>query len=269
MGKTLDKDRPTNIYTLECPFTGEIRYIGKTVKPLSGRLQQHTSDTVKVKTHNGNWIKSILNKGGIPTIKLLETVPWEESQSAEMYWIAQFKTWGFRLTNETDGGEGNSGRSHSLEQRRKVIESYRARGKKVYQYTIVGDYVKAYAVGFDAAKELNLSSNNIRQCCTGGKKSHGGFIWSYTSPESFDLSKYAHISMKGVKASPSRRAANYLVAKQTKICVEDIETGQIIVTDSMTEACKLTKVTMASICRECKEVSINKQGKYKFKYYGR
>ena len=156
-----------------------------------------------------------------------------------------------------------------MEQRRKVIESYRARGKKVYQYTIVGDYVKAYAVGFDAAKELNLSSNNIRQCCTGGKKSHGGFLWSYDPPEQFNLSKYVQLSKKGKKASDKERSTNHFVAKQTKIIIENISTGELIVTESMTKASEVTAVSKPVICRECKGIYTNTQGKYKFKYYGR
>lgn len=101
------------IYTLECPVTAQVRYIGKT-NNLSKRLSAHCKD--KVKSHKSSWIKSLNNKGLKPVVTVLDqTEDEQECYKLEQYWIAQFRAWGFDLTNLTNGGEGFSGKDVSGE----------------------------------------------------------------------------------------------------------------------------------------------------------
>ncbi len=92
------------IYTLSDPVTNQVRYIGKT-NHLGKRLWSHLHS--KDRSHKTSWIKSL--KGLDPVMEILEEyIDEKESYSAEMYWIGQFKVWGFNLVNLTSGGEGAS-----------------------------------------------------------------------------------------------------------------------------------------------------------------
>lgn len=98
-----------NIYTLENSITSEIKYIGKTEKPLPRRLSLHIALSKKTKVsarHLINWIKSLLIENTSPKIELLDIVPENEWQFWEKHYISLFRSWGFDLTNETIGGDG-------------------------------------------------------------------------------------------------------------------------------------------------------------------
>ena len=93
----------TFIYTLTDPRTNQIRYVGKSNKP-SKRLSCHLGRTEK--NHKYSWLKQLDNEGLKPILDIIDEVPNDEWRFWEQYWISQFRTWGFDLTNLTDGGEG-------------------------------------------------------------------------------------------------------------------------------------------------------------------
>jgi len=101
----------TYIYILTDPITNEVRYVGKTINTAK-RFAHHLSNNTK--THCRSWIKSLLNKNLLPVFSIIDetTENWAE---LEKYWIAQFKEWGFKLTNHTLGGEGLFGMKVSQE----------------------------------------------------------------------------------------------------------------------------------------------------------
>lgn len=110
----------TYIYTLKHPETNEIRYVGKTTN-IKRRYYQHTNKKICKKLSNkylSNWLLSILNKDLKPILNIIEECEdnWVES---EVYWIEQFKIWGFNLINITRGGEG-FGYKHSEESKKKM-----------------------------------------------------------------------------------------------------------------------------------------------------
>jgi len=47
------------------------------------------------------------------------------------------------------------------------------------QYDLLGNFIKEWQTAKQAAKELNIPSNIIGQCCSGNLESAGGFIWKY------------------------------------------------------------------------------------------
>lgn len=55
--------------------------------------------------------------------------------------------------------------------------------KIVHQYTKDGVFVKSWKSARYAAKELEISSSLIIQCCRGNRKTTGGFIWKYADEE--------------------------------------------------------------------------------------
>lgn len=103
--------------------------------------------------------------------------------------------------SEARKGEGNAmyGKTLSEEHRKKISESEKGRrlteehkakisgannynSKKVGQYDI--DSGKLYVIwdcASQAAKELNISQQNINACCLHKRKTAGGFIWAYIS----------------------------------------------------------------------------------------
>lgn len=114
-------ENKTFIYTLSDPRTNEVRYVGKT-NNLNYRLKKHIKESKNKQTHKEKWIDSLIFKGLLPIIEILDVVNENEWCFYETYWISQFKTWGFELTNGTSGGEGSDGfkgKTHSNETKEK------------------------------------------------------------------------------------------------------------------------------------------------------
>lgn len=97
-----------SIYGLVCPFTGEIRYIGKTARKLKARLAGHFSEARRFRhSHKHRWIVKCLDAGLKPIPWLLEEVEVGHSwQDRERAWIKRGREIGLDLTNQTEGGEG-------------------------------------------------------------------------------------------------------------------------------------------------------------------
>jgi len=114
--------KTTFIYTLADPDTNEIRYIGKANNP-KRRIFDHIKESNGIsKSHRISWIKSLLKQNKKPIIEILDEVPVDNWEFWEMYWISQFKAWGFNLTNMTPGGYNNSYRK-SNETKQKISQS--------------------------------------------------------------------------------------------------------------------------------------------------
>lgn len=148
------------IYTLADPRTGEIRYIGKT-NNLTTRYRHHLNK--RRYTHAGNWIYSLSTQNLYPIIEQLDVVDREYWRETEKYWISQFKTWGFKLTNFHEGGEGNGGghklkhvtqlgRKASLETRIKQSLSQKARDHSYKQGRKISEQAKLNRLGIFAGE---------------------------------------------------------------------------------------------------------------------
>lgn len=96
------------IYGLRCPLSGEIKYIGQTIKSINRRLTEHKCD----KRHNPykiNWINKLDKLGILDKLKieLLEECEKSLLNDREKFWIEKFKQEGNKLVNLTDGGDTN------------------------------------------------------------------------------------------------------------------------------------------------------------------
>lgn len=101
-----------SIYCLIDPVSQQIRYIGK-----SNNIAKRYLGTWNIKIKEGkrkvNWIKSLLNKGLKPEVEIIDEVNEVEWQFWERHYISLYKSWGFNLTNSTEGGEG-IGKGHKM-----------------------------------------------------------------------------------------------------------------------------------------------------------
>jgi len=96
--------KPVYIYALVDPENGDIRYIGKSIRP-ELRLKDHMNDVSNC--HRSHWLQSLKKQGAKPDLLILEKIhgdwPWQHS---ERYWIARGRREGWPLTNNTSGGDG-------------------------------------------------------------------------------------------------------------------------------------------------------------------
>jgi hypothetical protein len=178
------------IYTLAHPLTNEIRYIGKTKYSLKTRLCKHL--ITYEKNHRANWIRKLQKENLKPIIELLEEVDEDNWKSAEIYWIFQFRTWGFRLLNATEGGETgiiseNCRKAHKAKvkgskRKKSSIElTVSALRKPVLQYSKDMKFIFEYISASEAARKTNTQLSHITECCNNKlkRKSANGYIWKY------------------------------------------------------------------------------------------
>lgn len=92
------------IYTLTDPISKEVKYIGKT-KNIERRFYKHITEK-RNNTYKEQWIGGLKNKGYLPIIEVLDVVDEEDWMFWETWWISLFKSWNFKLTNISTGGEG-------------------------------------------------------------------------------------------------------------------------------------------------------------------
>lgn len=110
------------IYALSCSCDPEPRYVGLTVKKPLQRLKQHLAETeTDHQTRKLNWMRKHLGLGHTIEIHLLTDIAtsYEELQMLEVGFIWAYRKW-YRLTNETNGGDGASGYVLSAEDRKKI-----------------------------------------------------------------------------------------------------------------------------------------------------
>jgi hypothetical protein len=87
-----------------------VRYIGKTTNMLR-RLSSHISEAKSKpgKRYVLNWINSLLDKGLLPVMDLVEECTEDNWEEKEKYWIKHFRQENPKLCNQCDGGLGGTG----------------------------------------------------------------------------------------------------------------------------------------------------------------
>lgn len=98
----------TYIYGLQCPLSGDVRYIGKSIAPTK-RINAHIRGAVSFSYdhHTARWLRKLAAENLRPVLTILEEVKaGEDWRSIERSWIERARTAGWPLTNTTAGGEG-------------------------------------------------------------------------------------------------------------------------------------------------------------------
>ena len=98
------------IYILVDEFSGEIGYVGQTMRP-EHRLFEHLRDTENPK--KVAWIQRCLAQGHALRLFVLEKVPGAEAYTRERYWIAYYWKQGYQLTNRVCRGWKRSGENEA------------------------------------------------------------------------------------------------------------------------------------------------------------
>jgi len=183
------------IYSISCPYTNEVKYIGKS-KNFKTRISKHLSS--KLKTRTSKWIHSLDIK---PVFNIIDEVSEDMWQIAEKAYIRLFKSIGCKLYNHTIGGEGGNtmgGRKLTLEQCKKISDSKIGKpnpnaGKwtkenisiKVNQYTLDNIFICTHNSIKDAAKSINRCDRRIQAMVKFGHMNGkainhvGGYKFSY------------------------------------------------------------------------------------------
>lgn len=158
------------IYTISHPVTGEIRYVGKTRKQLHIRLSEHVSASKVPHTHCHSWIKSLISIGLYPVIDELTTVEDLHWREEEEFWIAQFRAWGFRLTNQLKGGQG-PGNTWSPETIRKRADANRGLKRSAETRKRIGDssrgrkWPEASKQQLSRSMKLKRANDKLKKTC--------------------------------------------------------------------------------------------------------
>lgn len=90
------------VYTLSCPLSKEVMYVGVTRQPLKNRLSGHLSGGNGYMSNITTWIK------GLNQIPIIEPIiefyanNHHEAILEENFWLEQLRQWGFDLLNRKD-----------------------------------------------------------------------------------------------------------------------------------------------------------------------
>lgn len=113
------------IYTLSCPVSGLVRYVGQT-NNLKKRYYKHLYRSKNnPKYHSQCWINGLMEKGLKPLMEVISICDIKEVDFEERFYISIIKSWGFDLTNLDLGGSFQ--KTRSSETKKKVSESLKGK----------------------------------------------------------------------------------------------------------------------------------------------
>lgn len=158
------------IYALLCPFSKDIKYIGKTVSP-KNRIATHMYQSKKGrKGYVYNWIRSLTNKNQVPIMNILTVCDKNNWEECEKKFIKQYKNLGCKLTNILEGG--NDGPKPGF----KIPSLW----KEVYMLQKnTNIMLKEFPSVIEASTYLNKNEHVIAACCRGKRPTAYGFSWTY------------------------------------------------------------------------------------------
>ncbi len=205
------------IYGLVDPFTGQLRYIGKSEEGMKRPLQHSMPSLLAKNTnpHKCNWVRSVLAKCGIVEILIIQEFQEAEIlDQAEIHWISYFRGLGCNLLNISTGGEaGTKGWKQSPETIAKRVAHFKGvpktqECKDKISATLTGQpspkkgrplspeelishakshaippfqdqHGRVYATLKEAAEMWNLEPGNICNVLKRKRKSTGGLVFTY------------------------------------------------------------------------------------------
>lgn len=112
---TLSLFRSGVIYTLNCPDTNIVTYVGKSFS-IKDRKNSHFSASLKEKTKKAMWVRHLKSLGKRPIFNIIDDCDEFNWEQKERFYIKLYKACGANLLNITMGGEcGSMGHKRSQE----------------------------------------------------------------------------------------------------------------------------------------------------------
>ncbi|WP_277486703.1 NUMOD1 domain-containing DNA-binding protein [Catalinimonas alkaloidigena] len=176
----MEGEKITYIYVLKNPFSNEIFYIGKTIQH-DRRLRDHIQDARLDRYSTPEmrkYIRDILALGSKPRFEVVYTVkPDQKWWDVERDFIREYRK-KYKLFNVCDGGFG--GASYNRLSEKGMLKLQKRFSKAVLCYDAkTGEFIQEYISAREAARQLNLFSNQVTQVCKGKFAHTGGFIFRY------------------------------------------------------------------------------------------
>jgi hypothetical protein len=133
------------IYSLRCPESGEIKYVGKANDALR-RFRGHIRDSRRKNTPVCRWISSLAAKNTLPLLEILEQVPESQWKIAERNHIAKHRASGFLLNLSKGGNQPFLSVEQQINSGKRLANSrlgYDANEKRLYEAKrVLGSYLK-------------------------------------------------------------------------------------------------------------------------------
>lgn len=242
------------IYTLSDPIDGEIKYIGKT-NNLKNRLWRHISPCHLKSSWipKNKWVLWLKNQGLRPIIEVLDEGDENNIDDLERYWIGQFKQWGYKLKNVSDGGPNPSywkGKNIPLEMRLKILMNNPNR-KPVNEYEIgtdklIGEYISVS----EAGRKTGHKRDTILYSCIGKSVPHKfGVYWRFKD----NYFPYVEPDLKHTDEDLLKMKMNHPFRKT--ICQYEIGTDKLIAEyDSSHDVERILGFNHNNISKCCKGV---------------
>lgn len=258
------------IYALIDPRNNHVRYIGKAKSP-EDRYKNHYNSARDKNTHKRNWINSVRKDGLRPELLILDEVASDNWRFWEKFYISLYKTFGFKLVNYTDGGDGNDGNFSNKgtwkkgniphnkgipcreETKQKIRDkltgtSNVASYKPIIQYDLEYNEIKRYKCIKDAVDESNglFIRGKISDCCNLKRNKHQFFIWRWDNGDSL-------------------RERDLTNNKRIPVVQYDMQLNEIRRFISLLDAQRNTGVNYTCIDKCCKGIA-KRAGKYIWRY---
>lgn len=154
--------KSVEIYTLSCPITGEVRYVGK-ANNSKKRFKSHLFDSTRRHTPVYLWIRELHAKSLQPVMAIIETTDVENWKQREKYHISKFREDNNLLNVAAGGNEPFCSLATRAQNGRKVAKAIHEdiRSKKLWSIKrqIKGD------LHFFKKRGLTEAYNRIAQKC--------------------------------------------------------------------------------------------------------
>jgi len=188
------------IYCLSHPKTDELVYIGKTKNPKSRYKDHCRKEKNYYKTNLSKWKNNLFLENLKPVFTILDEFD-SEIDYWEKYYIMLFKSWGIKLLNMTEGGDGlqnpseetrkkigekSKGRKMSEKTKKAIYNSTYNSGKKIICYDKNKNFVGKYSNARRASEDLNISFKNISDILNNGMLFNKDYTFFHENEENIE-----------------------------------------------------------------------------------
>lgn len=132
------------------------KYVGKS-KNFNQRIKQHLNkDRFIYKSWFYNWLNKQINESIEYFIDVLEICNDNNWQEKEKYWIKHIRENGYKLTNMTDGGDGNNNQIFNKESNEKRVLKLRGQKRTLEQRQNISKSLKGKIISQETRDKLRI-----------------------------------------------------------------------------------------------------------------